>query len=135
MSHWTKVEATVDDLAVLKSACEELGAECILGGIARGWTRAGQMSAYGQDQKCDMVIKIPNGRYDIAVKKGVDGVYSLEGDYYDGSLERFFGKDGHKLGKIFEMYSVHRAENICRKKRKKWKRVVQETHIDLEVYV
>ena len=58
----------------------------------------------------------------------------MDGDFYDKSIEKFFGKDGHRLGKILEMYSVHKAEGLCKKKRKKFKRVVHPTHIDVEVF-
>jgi hypothetical protein len=81
-----------------------------------------------------MVIRIPNGRYDLSVTKNGEK-YEINGDFYDKSLERFFGKGGHALGKIHEMYAVHKAEALCRKKRKKWDRVVTKTGINIEVFV
>jgi hypothetical protein len=105
-----------------------LGATVLLDDFARGWGSSTRRS--------DAVIRIPNGRYDISVTKSEDGThYVMDGDFYDGTLQKFFQKDCHKLGKILEMYSVHKAENICRKKRKTWKRIVHQTHIDVEVSV
>jgi len=130
MSHWEKVESSVTDLDVLKSACEELGATVLLNAKARGWSRTG-----ANDQMCPMVISIPDCRFDIAVKLSADGShYEMEGDWYNGQLEKYFGKEGHKLGKILEMYLVHNAEGMARKKRRKFKRVDQGSHIDVEVY-
>ena len=131
MSHWSKVESQVTELGILKTAYEELGATVKYAAMARGWSRSGT-----NDKRCPMVISIPNCRFDIAVELSEDGEhYKLDGDFYSGELEAKFGKDGHKLGKILEMYSVHKAEALCRKKRKKFKRVVHDTHIDLEVMV
>jgi hypothetical protein len=128
VSHWETVETQVDDLDLLESACKELGATVLRDAFARGWA--------GNQRRSDMVIRIPNGKYDLSVTKSEDGNhYVMDGDFFDRSLSKFFEKDGHKLGKILEMYSVHKAENLCRKKRKTWKRVVHPTHIDVEVYV
>jgi hypothetical protein len=130
MSHWEKVESSVTDLDVLQSACEELGATVLRDAKARGWSTSGV-----NDQMVPMVIRIPNSRFDLAVKKSACGCYyEIEGDWYDGSLEKHFGKEGHRVGKILEMYSVHKAEGLCKKKRKKFKRVVHDTHIDVEVF-
>lgn len=133
MSHWEKVESQVTDLDLLQSACEELGATVLRDTIARGWSRGGH-----NDQKVPMVIRIPECRFDIAVKDaGIneDGetYYELEGDWYSGELEEFFGKEGHKVGKAIEMYLVHRAEACCLAQRKPWERVDQGTHIDVVV--
>lgn len=128
MSHWEKVETQVTELDILQSACEELGAECLLNEFARGWGR--------QRKKSDMVIRIPESRYDIAVTKAKDGDhYVMDMESMDYEARAKFEKDGHNLGKILEMYSVHKAEGLCRKKRKKWKRVVHPTHTDVVVTV
>ncbi len=127
MSHWTKVEMNIDDLSVLKSACEELGAKCTINGFAKGWG--------GQTRQSDMVISI-GGKYDLSVTKKACGCgYEINGDFYDGSLRKFFQKAGEELGKITEMYAVHKAEALCRAKRKAWNRIVTEKGINLEVFV
>ena len=128
MSHWEKVESQITDLEVLKSACEELGCEVVLNGFARGWGQA--------QMKCPLVIKIPNGRYDVAVTKVEGGEnYQMDADFYNGCVAKHLGKDGHKLGKVLEMYLVHQAEAGCKLKRKKSRRIVHDTHIDVVVTV
>lgn len=136
MSHWEKVASAVDNLDLLKTACEELGAVCKMNSIARGYSRAGQNTSYGKDKMSDMVVTIPNCEYDLSVNLNKEtGIYEVEGEWMGGQLERFFGKEGCKLGKVMEMYSVHKAEDICRKQRKTFERVVHDTHIDVEVFV
>ena len=134
MSHWSKVESTITDAGILQSACEELGAEVLLNAVARGFSRDSSVSSYGKDKLSDIVIRIPNCKYDLSVTKNAQGVYEIEGEWWGGELERFFGKEGHKVGKILEMYGVHKAEALCRKKRKKFNRVVRGTHVDIEVF-
>ena len=131
MSHWSKVESQVTELGILRTACEELGATVKYDAMARGWSRSG-----ANDKRCPMVISIPNCRFDIAVELSEDGEhYKLDGDFYSGEIEDHFGKDGHKLGKILEMYSVHKAEGLCRANFREFDRVVRDTHIDVEVFV
>ena len=135
MSHWEKVKAEVTDLDILQSACEELGATVKRNAIARGWSTSGR-----NDQTVPLSISIPNCRFDIAVKEATNSetgekFYEMEADWYDGKLRSFFGKEGSNVGKILEMYLVHKAEGCCRAQRKPWERVDQGTHIDVVVTV
>ena len=136
MSHWEKVESQVTNLDTLQAACEELGATVRRNAVARGYSRAKANTTYGKDKNADMVISIGEGQYDIAVTLDPEtGVYGMEAESAAYHLKKAFQKGGHRFGKILEMYSVHQAEDICRKKRKSFDRVVHKDRIDVEVYV
>ena len=125
MSHYTKCEVNIDDLDVLQSACEELGFEVLRDAIANG---------YGSTKlKAAMVIRGNGMEYDIAVNMGEDG-YELSADYWGKSVENACSRGDQKLGEIFEMYSVHKGERLCKKKRKKFRRVRKEDRTTVEVF-
>lgn len=133
MSHWQEVETQVTDIDLLEAAVTELGGTCKRDSIARGYARADRNTSYGKDQHCDMAISLPNCKYDIAVKKTADGSYSMEVESGSYQMRKTFEKSGHRFGKILEMYLVHQAESLCRKKKKKWERVMHSDRIAVEV--
>ena len=126
MSHWTDIECDITDLKILESAVKELGCEFHTNGKARGFV--------GRLEDCDAFIRHPDCRYDIRVLKDGDK-YKLSTDFWRGRVKRVYGKGNDDLGKIKEMYNVHKAEALCRRRRLRTKRVVTNKSIKLEVFV
>ena len=125
MSHWTDIECKITDLKALESACRELGYEFITNENARGFG--------GQLMECDALIRAEGCRYDVAVvKKGEE--YILKTDFWGGHIRKAFGKGEDNLGRLKEMYNVHKAEHICRARRMKFRRTTTDTHTRVEVY-
>jgi len=72
--------------------------------------------------KCSHVIKIPGVNYEIGVVRLPDGKYTLAYDFY--GYEGGEGHDGHKLlekfgdklGKLVQMYGVHKLTREAHRK-------------------
>ena len=104
MSHISKIELEVKDLGILGQACKALGLELVRGKESFKW--------YGKPGTCDHAISVPNADYEIGVlNKG--GIYELQCDYYDPSLEKVIGKQG---GLLKQAYAVSKATLEARKK-------------------
>ena len=77
MSHFTKVATKINDLVALKKALDQLGwkyqhAEAGQSVVVRGYK--------GATMNAEMSINM--GKYDIAVLKQEDGMYTLEADWW-----------------------------------------------------
>jgi hypothetical protein len=104
MSHFATIETQLRDIAALREACRELGAELITDAVARG---------YGANtQKGDFVIKL-KGPYDIAVNRQPDGTFGLTTDWWDGHVEKEVGAN---YGRLLQLYGVHKARIEAQKK-------------------
>ena len=128
MSHWTEQRCELDDIDTLEKSAIELGCTVLRNAKARGW---------GSDTKVsDLVIQIPDGRYDIAVNRKDDGTLSVEGDMYDGSIKRLLGDDRGGMAKLFDMYGIVKCEAVAKRKRIRTKRISSKAgRMQLEVYV
>jgi hypothetical protein len=104
MSHISKIEIEVKDLAVLNQACTRLGLEFVRGRKQFRW--------YGKDAACDHVIKVPEANYEIGVVKEKHR-YELNCDYYDRGIEKVIGRQG---GLLKQAYAVAKAKIEARKK-------------------
>ena len=98
MSHISKIELEVKDLAVLSQACTRLGLEFIRGQKQFKW--------YGKDACCDHVIKVPGADYEIGVVKDKHR-YELNCDYYDSRIEQVIGRQG---GLVKQAYAVAKTK-------------------------
>ncbi len=75
MSHFTKVQTQINDLACLKKALDQLGWKWQhdeAGVTVRGWR--------GATMKAEMSIDM--GKYDVAVVKAENGSYELVADWW-----------------------------------------------------
>ncbi len=104
MSHISKIELEVKDLATLSQACAQLGLCLIRGQKHYKW--------YGKQASCDHAIRVPGADYEIGVGK-TDDRYELACDYYDRSLEKAIGRKG---GLLKQAYAVAKARIEARKK-------------------
>ena len=98
MSHISKIELEVRDLAVLSQACTRLGLELFRGRKQFKW--------YGKDAPCDHVIKVPEADYEIGVVKD-NNCYELNCDYYDSRIEQVIGQQG---GRLKQAYAVAKTK-------------------------
>jgi hypothetical protein len=104
MSHISRIELEVKDLAVLSQACTRLGMEFIRGQKQFKW--------YGKDAPCDHVIKVPGADYEIGVVKEKHR-YALNCDFYDRSIEKATCRQG---GLLKQAYAVAKTKIEARRK-------------------
>ena len=104
MSHISKIELEVKDLAVLSQACARLGLTLIKGRKQFKW--------YGKDAPCDHVIKVPGANYEIGVVKDKQR-YELNCDFYDGNIEKAVGR---QAGLLKQAYAVTKTKIEARRK-------------------
>jgi hypothetical protein len=104
MSHISKIELEVRDLGILGQACERLGL-----GLARGKR---MFRWYGKDAPCDHAIRVPGANYEIGVINK-NGLYELNCDFYDRTIEKVIGRQG---GLLRQAYAVEKTKTEARKK-------------------
>lgn len=104
MSHISKIELEVKDLAILGQACTQLGLQLAKGQKAYKW--------YGNEANCDHAIKVPDAAYEIGIKL-MNGRYELHCDFYDANLEKAIGKNG---GLLKQAYAVAKTRIEARRK-------------------
>jgi len=118
MSHTTTVsDIMITDVAALRSAVEELKRR----GMNIQLRENATPRAYSQGQtgmgQAPFVVNIPDSKYDVGLYK-VEGGYEARTDFYMGEVEKVLGvtpKKGEsatqaKMGKLYQMYGVHAAE-------------------------
>lgn len=98
MSHWSKIKFQIKSITALEKAAKKFNCELVEGVNARG---------YGATRKADFTIKIPEASYDIAVTKQLDNTFTLETDFWGGSVEQILGKG---LNGLKQEYSACNAE-------------------------
>jgi hypothetical protein len=118
------MKAVINDLPAVQEAAEAMGATVLVNEKARGW------SVGRSDKQADLVLRIPDCRFDVAVVRNEDGSYRMEGDLFNGALEKFFGKNFDKLG---ERYQIARLQRVARKKRMSTRVKENKGHLVLEV--
>jgi hypothetical protein len=104
MSHISKIELEVRDLAIIGQACSRLGLQLQKDQKTFKW--------YGQDATCDHAIRIPGASYEIGVIQK-DGRYELQCDFYDSGIEKAIGRQG---GLLKQAYAVEKAKLEARRK-------------------
>lgn len=106
MSHITTMALVITDLAALKSAVRELGAELVA---------ASTFASYQHGLVCEHKIKLPGCSYEIGVQKQNDGGYKLAFDFFSEG-QKLQAKFGAGCKKIAQMYAVHKATAEARRK-------------------
>jgi hypothetical protein len=104
MSHISKIELEVNDLSILGQACSRLGLELIRAQKRFKW--------YGNEANCDHAIRVPGASYEIGVIDR-NGIYELNCDFYDRSLEQVIGRQG---GLLKQAYAIEKTGVEARKK-------------------
>ena len=104
MSHISKIELEVKDIAVLKMACKNLGLEFVQDQKTFKW--------YGRESSCSHTIKVPEATYEIGVVRK-DGRYELNCDFYDRNIENAIGPQG---GLLKQAYAVAKTRTEARRK-------------------
>jgi hypothetical protein len=105
MSHFTTIETRIHDLDALRAACAEMGIETAENAIARG---------FGSQRRVGRLVVKLKGPYDVAVNPAKDGTgYTLETDLWQGRVESELGPG---LGRLRQLYAVHKATAEARKR-------------------
>ena len=105
MSHISKIELEVKDLAVLRQACERLGLTFMENQQSFKW--------FGSEAgACNHAIRIPEAEYEIGIIQR-NGRYELECDFFDSRIEDAVGKDG---GYLKQAYAVEKVKLEARRK-------------------
>jgi len=104
MSHISKIELEVNDLFVLKAACQRIGLRFLQGKKEFRW--------YGRSAPCAHAIRVPDADYEIGVQS-LDGRYELQCDYYDPNIGKAIGPNG---GLLKQAYAVEKTRTEARRK-------------------
>ena len=119
MSHVAKIELIINDLEILKAACERLGLQFVPNQQTYAW--------YGRYQgdyplpegfsvedlgRCDHAIRVPAASYEVGVvHRG--GRYALLWDFWSsGGLEKALGKEACRLRQAYAVERVHREARL-----------------------
>ncbi len=107
MSHLSKIELQITDLAALKNACKCLNLQYEEHQKEFIWFAR-------QKTPCESVIKIPGANYEIGVCQNPEGKgYILQTDFYDRNIGRAIGNNG---GLLKQAYAVEKGKLEARKK-------------------
>lgn len=110
MSHFTKCDLQIKNLAALKRALEDLNleykaAEQGQSVEVRGW----------KGQILEATMSIDMGQYDIGVVAGADGTYELTADWW--GIETTKGITEEQLqGQLKQKYAYHNVKMACEEK-------------------
>jgi hypothetical protein len=97
MSHFTKIDTKIRDIAALKSACTELGLDVKQNTMARGFGSNCRRGRY--------VIKL-TGPFDVAINPGANGEWELQADMWGEYVEKDLGKN---LGRLRQAYAIRKT--------------------------
>ncbi len=103
MSHFTKIQTQIKDIAALKAACGELKLDLVQDEVVRGYTK--RDAAY--------VIKL-NGAFDVGLE--LDAATQSWGLVYDKWNNYVHSELGTDCGKLIQRYAVCKVEMEARKK-------------------
>ena len=124
MSHVEDIDIEITDLKALAAAVAELGAIYLPNQKSYAWfgrsvgdypLPAGFTAA--MLGKCEHAIRLPDCEYEIGVvpKPGKPGTHTLLADFWGPGqqLKKFFGG---KYEKLKQLYGLHTAENLAKRK-------------------
>lgn len=129
MSHVTKLAGIqIKDVAAIRAAVADLQAK----GVQCELVEDAVPRMHGQREevavgKCDYVLKLPNGKYDVGFKKQADGSYQAVMDTFGNHVGGQIGascpmpntREGqaqHQMGQFMQNYAKHAAMNAARAK-------------------
>lgn len=129
MSHITKLNGVqIKDVAAIKAAVAELkqkGIDCEL--VQNATVRMHSERETNQVGKCEYVLKLNKGQYDLGFKKQADGTYQPVMDTYGSHVGKQIGaacpmpnsaegRAQHQAGQFMQLYAKHAATNAARAK-------------------
>lgn len=121
MSHLSKIELVIHDLASLKEACKTLGIEFCENQKSFIW--------YSGSGQCDHAIRVPGARYEIGISQSDKDQYELLwDDYFSGGL---VDKLGSNAGKLKQAYAVSKIIKEAHHKKYRIKQQSVENGIQL----
>lgn len=89
MSHISKIEMQIKDLAALQAACKQCGYEFVHGQTTYEWfgrfvgdSPMPEGLTVEDLGKCDHAIRVPGASYEIGIRKMDDGHYEMLFDYW-----------------------------------------------------
>lgn len=120
MSHITKIEIEVTDLAALKAACRRLGFTFVEGKETYAWfgrfvgdAPLPEGVSVEELGKCDHAIEVPGARYEIGIRAQKGGFRLLWDSWVAGGLEQKIGKNA---GLLKQAYGIEKAKIEARRK-------------------
>ena len=120
MSHITKIDIEVSDLAALKAACRRLGFVFAEGRKTYKWygrlvgdAPIPEGLSIDDLGRCDHAICIPGAEYEIGVRAERGGYRLLWDSWVAGGLEQKIGKDA---GLLKQAYGIEKAKIEARRK-------------------
>jgi hypothetical protein len=136
MSHVSKIEVEINDLASLKTACQRLGLEFREGQRTYVWygrlvnpqaTPLPEGITEKDLGKCHHAIHIPNASYEIGVVQQGQK-YLLLADYWDTRLKNAIGDNGCKLR---QSYAAERT--ILEARRRNYRVIEKKTETGIRL--
>ena len=121
MSHISKIELEVKDLATLGQACTQLGLTLLKGQRHFKW--------YEDQAPCDHAIQVPGADYEIGILKNGE-LLELNCDFFDRNLEKVIGGQG---GLLKQAYAV--AKTKIEARRKGYSVLEQKTETGIRLHV
>lgn len=129
MSHVSKLSGMkIKDEAAMRAAVADLTAKGIKCELVQN--AVPRMHGQREEQavgKCDYVLKLPNGKYDVGFKKQSDGTFQAVIDTYGNHVggqigaacpmpNSAEGRVQHQMGQFMQNYAKHAAMNAARAK-------------------
>lgn len=119
MSHISKIEVDIKDLATFSRACQALGLTL---------SKENKFKYYSGYAPCDHVIRIPGARYEVGVVRTESG-YALQwDDWHSGGLTQALGPGA---GRLKQAYAVERVRTEARRRGMRVQQNVQDCAIQL----
>lgn len=133
MSHVSKIELVINDLATLKAACSRMGLTFLENQTTYKWYGSWaslEPRPEGMTPgRCHHAIRVPQARYEVGVIRQEDQTYMLHADMWPGGgLEPIIGKNA---GLLKQAYAVERVRKEARQKRMRVHEQVTDTGIRL----
>lgn len=136
MSHTSAIKAIkITSITALQAAVSELATSA---GIRCRLTQDATPRAYFSNQagmgKADYVLTLDDAPYDVGFYRQGDGSYEARTDFWGNHIERILGGKAVKpenaeqarMGKLFQLYSVHALTEQARRKGHSVRRQVKD---------
>ncbi|MGA2227488.1 MAG: DUF1257 domain-containing protein [Syntrophobacteraceae bacterium] len=128
MSHISKIELEITDLATLRQACERLQLQFMENQTTYSWygtsigdTPLPEGITASDLGKCDHAIRVPGAQYEIGIVKRDRKYILLWDSWHQGGLEQKLGKNAGRLKQAYGIEKVRKearlkGHRICEQK-------------------
>jgi len=128
MSHISKIELEITDLATLRQACERLQLQFMENQTTYSWygtsigdTPLPEGITASDLGKCDHAIRVPGAQYEIGIVKRDRKYILLWDSWHQGGLEQKLGKNAGRLKQAYGSEKVRKearlkGHRICEQK-------------------